>query len=806
MITIKTVDALCGSGKTYAAINFAVKHARRGAKFVFVQPAKELNNQSYKDCLKAAGGDIPVTKIHTDTCHKASVKSAVLDHVKQSGDGGEILFITHAAFLTMRYWHNPNDWHIIFDEIPVVDKCFTRNVPNSHKMVTDLITSVSADPLYYQLIVEDSKALRAMAENKRQDDVYKVFRDVSEALISDHWGVFTKKDNWHRLTGNNSSGSSQFVCFGLLKPSIFEKFKSVTIMGAMLKESIMYLWWLSQGVQFISHPVIEEKAQTRLSKHLNGSQVTIRYFFDAPWSKYSRDTPEYINGGAVKKLDHIKTKMKEQFGNKKFLWVANNDVLDSEMNNFPNAQRLSNSPHGLNQYQGIHNVIFLSALNPTPAHFVFLESKGISSDDLRDAMVHQTTYQSVMRCSVRNTNNSSPKTVLVTDKQTAEWLGSHFAGCSIAKIDNPLRITKKVQGRPKIGKKALSGAEKTKRCRDKKKKEMRCNESTLYTGSLVTSKGSIFSSIYSSQGETITADLNSDQFINELRDCHFRLFENKEANALYSSAVFDPDKSDETDRGINNITHLWGIWLDNDGGDLSWREFQRMFPDLRMVCMNTWTGKDRYRVFIPTSHPMTVETHQRVIHHIINRLNGYYDDKTADIFSKKGRKVKRHGFDMSKLVPSSLFYMPCQPQNPKDLFFKDFSGNLLDPIEWADAAIMMVRDPATKRPVLEYENDNSESIEFGNTKLDALRKKAIQATNDMKQAGADKAIQAYKNTPSGQKLRHSAFFTLGLTLKSIGFNDVEISEKLKFADTDGSRQRKNAVSNIMKSLKTGKYG
>ena len=41
-----------------------------------------------------------------------------------------------------------------------------------------------------------------------------------------------------------------------------------------------------------------------------------------------------------------------------------------------------------------------------------------------------------------------------------------------------------------------------------------------------------------------------------------------------------------------------------------------------------------------------------------------------------------HGFDMSKLTPSSLFYLPCQAENPAHSFFIDHnsSGRLpLDP-------------------------------------------------------------------------------------------------------------------------------
>jgi len=151
-----------------------------------------------------------------------------------------------------------------------------------------------------------------------------------------------------------------------------------------------------------------------------------------------------------------------------------------------------------------------------------------------------------------------------------------------------LRITKKKVGRPIIDKEVMSAAERQQRRRDKKKQELKRHETTIYNRGFVTQKGSIFGSIFAREGENITEVVDIDQFIEELRQCHKAAFDSKSANALISPATFDPEQADSTYRGLENITHVWGIWLDNDGGDLSWREFQKKFPDLQMVCMNTW--------------------------------------------------------------------------------------------------------------------------------------------------------------------------------------------------------------------------
>ena len=370
----------------------------------------------------------------------------------------------------MPYWHNAQAWTILFDELPVVDRDFTKNVPATHSIVTDHISALSNDPVYYTLTASDPAALRVIAENRERDDVYEVFRDVADALVSDHWDVYARKENWDRMMkGDSEGGKYQFLCFGLLKPTIFEGFKSATAMGAMLTESVMFHWWLNEGVEFEPHPAIDRRVRERLPEHPNGAHLTIRYLFDEPWSKRTRDTPIEVDGRAVHKLDYAKEKLREEFGDAPFLWVANKDVPDTEMDDFPAAIRLPNSPHGLNQFQDVHNVAFLSALNPTPAHFAFMATRGINALDLRDAMVHQITYQAVMRGSLRDTNSQDPKTVMVSDKATAEWLAAYFPGCRIGQVSNPVQVTKKKVGRPPLGEVAMSKAERARKFRDKKR-------------------------------------------------------------------------------------------------------------------------------------------------------------------------------------------------------------------------------------------------------------------------------------------------------------------------------------------------
>jgi hypothetical protein len=53
--------------------------------------------------------------------------------------------------------------------------------------------------------------------------------------------------------------------------------------------------------------------------------------------------------------------------------MGNKDLGESFFSQ-PGAEKLPNTPHGLNNYQHVHNVVVLSALNPPPTHFYFMES------------------------------------------------------------------------------------------------------------------------------------------------------------------------------------------------------------------------------------------------------------------------------------------------------------------------------------------------------------------------------------------------------------------------------------------------
>jgi hypothetical protein len=197
--------------------------------------------------------------------------------------------------------------------------------------------------------------------------------------------------------------------------------------------------------------------------------------------------------------------------------------------------------------------------------------------------------------------------------------------------------------------------------------------------------GTVYASIFHAEPLDFFPLDDTEAFINGLRFFHSSAYESKAMNGLISPSIFDPTLADDTKRGLANIRAIWGCWFDNDGGDLSADDFARLFPRLRMTIFNSYSSTPetpRWRVFVPTTVAMSIAAHKAITGQIMATANkaGYWSAKQLEDDSRiKSRK--HHGFDMSKLTPSSLFYLPCQAANPAHSFFMDFADQNRKPLD-----------------------------------------------------------------------------------------------------------------------------
>ena len=153
--------------------------------------------------------------------------------------------------------------------------------------------------------------------------------------------------------------------------------------------------------------------------HENGHLLTIRYAVEEDWSKDFRD--KTIAGvGTDTVADRVIRRIGEVLDGQDFVWMANKDAPDSIFGH--RGHRLPNSLHGLNYYQHIHHAVILSALNPPPAHFSFLDALGFNSREVKRAGYWQAVYQALMRASPRNPDDPTRRRPLLwIEPQPSGW-------------------------------------------------------------------------------------------------------------------------------------------------------------------------------------------------------------------------------------------------------------------------------------------------------------------------------------------------------------------------------------------------
>ncbi|TXM64003.1 hypothetical protein FV226_27025 [Methylobacterium sp. WL12] len=692
-----------------------------------------------------------------------------------------------------------------------------------------------------------------IARNKHGDDLLSVLGPLANRITSDHWEVYADQAGYERLIRGEKEGCSVGT-YSLLKPSAFKGFKQVVIASACMTDTMLYRVFTAQGVTL--KPVGDRLTKDlRYLKHEHGDRITIHYAAEEAWSKRYRD--KRIEGEDATVLDRVRQAVGSLVGTEPFIWMGNTD-LGNDFFAQGGADRLPNTPHGLNSYQGVHNVVVLSALNPPPAHFSFMEGRGISGEEMRTAHYRTAVYQAVMRGSIRNPADATPKRVVVMDRDTAEWLADLFPGATVEPLPGMGVVPRKGKaGRPR---QHASDAAKAQAHRDGEKHKLLAQLDLINATSLVTGRypfldqevraemrefarddislregdsvtaspppltcGTAFGSIYDPVPLDHVDYEDDDAFVAGLLALHERVVAKEDAG-VFSPAHFDPDKTTETGRGLGNVTHLRGIWLDNDGGDLTHAAFADLFPYLRIVVWNTASSTaalPRWRAFIPTTCAMSMDVHALIMGQIERVLNraGFWG--TRQLAKRPGIKDRRcHGFDESKFNAASLFYLPCQPKDPRDAFFIDYGDGdpkrgPLDLHQWVETCILSLRpDPepvAAVVPALVAPSPTAAKPMLTTTAVctklqamrDALKAQAAQTSVGWREARISAAIERWRETAPIPGTGHAGFFTLAAALQRAGLDEADIRSKLydEAGYAHSTRERRSEIKGILTSLR-----
>lgn len=308
------VSSICGAGKTTSAIKWAVAEARSGRKIAIIQPTTRLIDQTYEDIkeLVRQGDGVSVTRFHHDV-QEGRVQDAILEHLRHASPLGKVILLTQEAFLRLPHWHRRDLWTLIVDEVPQIDRHFPFKLSVNHRYLTDHLAVEDFDALHYRLLLGNRQQVENYRENRQRDDVLALFRDVADLVLTDHWSIYVRKEQWHRhLDDETENGRHGLDVFGLLEPSVFEGFAEVILMAAMFEESLLYLYWANQGIEFIDHEAIIDGL--RYHEHQNGHLVEFLYLFEEDWSKRLRD--QVVEGKPV--FDWSVRAIADHFANQPF--------------------------------------------------------------------------------------------------------------------------------------------------------------------------------------------------------------------------------------------------------------------------------------------------------------------------------------------------------------------------------------------------------------------------------------------------------------------------------------------------------
>ena len=383
------------------------------------------------------------------------------------------------------------------------------------------------------------------------------------------------------------------------------------------------------------------------------------------------------------------------------------------------------------------------------------------------------------------------------DAKTAYWLQDIFEGAQITPILGCKLPPPKKTGRPK---QYANDAERARAYRERIKQKAADQLQEVKdingwglddTQKPIVNQIPVFKSIYDAQASAVISFETQDEFIKSLKSAFNGTIARKHQNILVSSAMFDPTLNNgDTKRGAANIEYLNGIWLDNDGGDLTHQGFTEIFADLRLVITSTYSStaaKPRWRCYIPTSDAMGPETHAMIIANIVQRLSneGYYGKVLCQTYPNK----KYHGFDESKFTPSSIFYAPSQSEVASNSFFKDYKGKgrkILDIQEWIlGNTISVAFDDETYNAIEDIPTDEQEAA------LANLLPSVVQTR-------IESAITDWRNTPHHEGF--AAFAKLFGRLKAYGMSYHDLQETMTKESIYGNSpdERRREVKNLMR--------
>tara|TARA_R110001583_G_scaffold136457_1_gene288304 strand:- start:268 stop:1713 length:1446 start_codon:yes stop_codon:yes gene_type:complete len=434
------VDGVCGSGKTYIAIQKMAKRVKNGETLIYATETKKLLNQT-KEGLESLGAEVEliVTERDITSSNKYQpISQKLLSSINNTDAPPRvILCITKSLISIATSVSKINRLPLVIDEgFTVVDTGQSTSLTEGEaqgiatRLKLDTYKPEGYSPDSGHKLSDDNKLLQRYMANS----LYQVEHRVSEAKFE--WVVYL-----------------DVVAF-------LDCFSSVTLLSACHEDTLQYI--------AINKAGCKQKALDwgLATKHHSKAYLGVYWVLE---------TNEWRTNSIKGLTDEQWEEIRFAFEGKHF----SNDILSVKGLGGKNPMSeidgsLPVMSHGFNDASSIHHVLNLHTQMPTPYLGAFLKKQyDMTPEQIRVSFYQYGCYQAVMRCSLRKSTKANPSYIennfCFGDKSTAKYFISKLDSSievNSGKLDLPFDLDTRKE---RIDKVSRSKQEQKNRGADKKK-------------------------------------------------------------------------------------------------------------------------------------------------------------------------------------------------------------------------------------------------------------------------------------------------------------------------------------------------
>lgn len=695
------IDACCGGGKTSAMVQFVAEHALYGRLYISLQPTTDLVKATEASYRENGLTDEDMIAIHSDGSEESVTKR--LHAFITRPHGRKVLLATIAGWKRI-HRRKMKNWNLIVDEAPEVFSISEiRSKSIAPRLLDHLVFGEPDQHGYRQVKINtgEKTSVQRLVLEGRADEALNGLKETAESLLAG-MKTYVSASVYDKFV--NGKGS-KLRFYHVLLPGIFSGFKSVTIMTANFRDSLLYHLWKGM-VRFEEKQGFGPHLVRSSHPEEIGNALDIHYLVD-DWSAYFKEANEAVCESEFRRATG------EIFGAERFIYTLNSKDDQRLLEGIPNGQYVSPKAHGLNDFRSIHCAAIYAHFNNSRDRVAFLHRQfGIPKEDCWEFLNRDYYYQFVCRTSLRELPSAGtpvpPKTIIVMDKAMALYLQSKFPGSRVhrfqsAGIDG---IPKVIRGRKASGEGPKTSAERTKKSRVKaQEKDLQrklmilqgpsispkmssemCNENTLKNKDIAGEREWSIALIGKVKADAmISIRMSGWQEAAEfLKEASTRSLKSKNKNQLFCLTEFVEANGTIKNRQKGSVIQSFGLLMDMDSPENCCpHAFADLFRGTEMIIYSSFSSsleRRRWRVVVPFSRPVTEKEYNAIAKDVLRiaRDQGF-------------------GFD-SKQRANDIMYLPGIGAHPEAFFFEHFHSadrRMLDVDAWfSEESVCCIVEPS----------------------------------------------------------------------------------------------------------------